>query len=73
MKYHQEYGNLILIMSLYLLTRELLVNINNGFPLWEKKVQLTFLNYKKEIINAVTALLILLAMSSWHQKHMRPW
>lgn len=47
MKYHQEYSNLILITSLYLLTRELLVNINNGFPLWEKKVQLTFPNYEK--------------------------
>lgn len=47
MKYHQEYDNLILIMNLYLLTRELLVNINNRFPLWEKKVQLTFPQYKK--------------------------
>lgn len=47
MKYHQEYSNLILITSLYLLTRELLVNINNGFPPWEKKVQLTFPNYEK--------------------------
>lgn len=56
MKYHQECSNLILIMSFYLLTRELLVNINNGFPLWEKKVQLTFLSYRKQIINAVTTL-----------------
>lgn len=36
MKYHQEYSPLILIMSFYLLTRELLVNINNGFPLMGK-------------------------------------
>lgn len=56
MKDHQECSNLILIMSFYLLTRELLVNINNGFPLWEKKVQLTFLSYGKQIINAVTTL-----------------
>lgn len=47
MKYHQEYSNLIPIMSLYLLTRELLVNINKGFPPWEKKVQLTISDYEK--------------------------
>lgn len=56
MKYHQECSNLILIMSFYLLTKELLVNINNGFPLWEKKLQLTFPSYGKQIINAVTTL-----------------
>jgi len=47
MKYHQECSNLILIMSFYLLTSELLVNINSGFPLWGKEVQLIFPNYGK--------------------------
>jgi len=46
-KYHHEHSNLILIASLYLLTRELLVNINNGFPPWKKKVELTLPIYEK--------------------------